>query len=54
LKSLEKLGPIIVHIIKNGGTILVLNRVLEKEIMFLSKIFKLNPFSNVIRVFTDE
>ena len=54
LKSLEKLGPIVVHIIKNGGTILVLNRVLEKEMLFLSKIFKLNPFSNVIRVFTDE
>lgn len=54
LKSLEKLGPILVHIVKNGGTILVINRVLEKEIFYLNKIFKLNPFCNVIRVFTDE
>ena len=54
LKSLEKLSPILIHIIKNGGTILVINRVLEKEVLFLHKIFELTPFSNVIRVFTDE
>ena len=54
LKRLERLGPIIVHIVKNGGTILVMNRSMEKEVYYLSKIFNLRPFSNVVRVFTDD
>jgi len=54
LKRLERLGPIIVHIVKNGGTILVMNKSMEKEVYYLSKIFNLRPFSNVVRVFTDD
>jgi Ribosomal protein S2 len=53
LKRLERLGPIIVHIVRNGGTILIINRVLDKEVSYLSKVFKLRPFSNVVNVFTD-
>lgn len=54
LKRLERLGPIIVHIVKNGGTILIINKVMDKEVFYLSKIFQLRPFSNVVRVFTDD
>ena len=46
-------APIIVHIVRNGGTILIINRVLDKEVSYLSKVFKLRPFSNVVNVFTD-
>jgi ribosomal protein S2 len=53
LKRLERLGPIIIHTVRNGGTILIINRMLDTEVSYLSKIFKLRPFSNVVNVFTD-
>lgn len=54
LKRLERLGPIIVHIVRNGGTILIINRVWDKEVEYLSKIFKLRPFSKVVKVYTND
>jgi len=55
LIKLKKLGPILIKIIKNGGTILIVTKEEEDEnMLYLQEFFERTPFENVVKVFSEK
>lgn len=53
LKYLQILGPIIILLVKRGGTILIINKKMTLESKLLGKLFSLEPYIGIIYIFLD-
>lgn len=53
LKIIEILGPIIIYIVKKGGTILIISKKMSKESRLLGKLFSVAPYKNIINIYLD-
>lgn len=52
-KRLEILGPFLINVVKNGGTILIVNKQMNLESKLLGNLFSSKPYLGIVYLYID-